>query len=325
MKIARREFLHLAAGAAALPALPRIAGAQAYPSRPVRLLVGYGAGATPDIYARLIAEWLSVRLGQTFVTENRPGAATNLAAEAVVRAEPDGYTILLVASPNFINATLYGNLNFNFLRDIAPVASIGRAPFVMVVTPAFPARTVAEFIAYAKANPGKINMASGGTGTLTHFAGELFKMLAGVDMVHVPYRTEALGLSDMIGGRADVMFVPVTTSIEHIRSEKIRALAVTTAMRLDLLPDVPPIGETVPGYEVNGWAGIGAPKNTPAAIVGTLNAAINAGLADPALRGRLMAIGSLPIALSPADYGKVFVTETEKWAKVIKFAGIKAE
>jgi tripartite-type tricarboxylate transporter receptor subunit TctC len=284
-----------------------------------------GAAPTPEIYARLVAGWLTERLGQTFVTENRPGAATNLAAEAAVRSEPDGYTLLLVASPNFINATLYGNLNFNFIRDIAPVASVGRAPFVMVVPPSFPARSVAEFVAYAKANPGKINMASGGTGTLTHFSGELFKMLAGVDMVHVPYRTEALGLTDMIAGRADVMFVPVTTSIEHIRTGKLRALAVTTAMRLDLLPDAPPIGDFVPGYEVTGWAGIGAPRNTPAAIVDALNAAINAGLADAALKGRLLAIGSLPIALSSADYGKVFVTETEKWARVIKFAGIKPE
>jgi tripartite-type tricarboxylate transporter receptor subunit TctC len=329
MDFLRREFfakfLHLTAGAAALMARSRVAGAQTYPSRPVRVLVGYGAGATPDIYARLVAGWLTGRLGQTFVTENRPGAATNLAAEAAVRAEPDGYTLLLVASPNFINATLYDNLNFNFIRDIAPVASVGRAPFVMVVPPSFPARSVAEFIAYAKANPGKINMASGGTGTLTHFSGELFKMLAGVDMVHVPYRTEALGLTDMIAGRADVMFVPVTTSIEHIRTGKLRALAVTTAMRLDLLPDAPPIGDFVPGYEVTGWAGIGAPRNTPAAIVDALNAAINAGLADAALKGRLLAIGSLPIALSSADYGKVFVTETEKWARVIKFAGIKPE
>jgi tripartite-type tricarboxylate transporter receptor subunit TctC len=325
MKLHRRKLLYLTAGAAALTAASRIASAQVYPARPVHILVGYGPGSTPDIYARVVAEWLSQRLGQTFVVENKAGAATNLAAEAVVRADPDGYTLLLVASPNFINTTLYDNLNFNFIRDIAPVASIARAPFVMVVTPSFPAKTVPEFIAYAKANPGKINMASGGTGTLTHFAGELFKMLAGVDMVHVPYHTDALALTDMIAGRADVIFDPVTTSIEHIRAGRLRAMAVTTATPLDMLPDVPPIGEFVPGYEVNGWAGIGAPKATPAAIVDALNAAVNAGLTDPTMKARVLAIGALPISLSPADYGKVFVTETDKWAKVIKFAGIKAE
>jgi tripartite-type tricarboxylate transporter receptor subunit TctC len=325
MLIPRRHFLHLTAGAAALPAASRVACAQAYPARPVHIVVGYGPGTAPDVYARLIAEWLSERLGQSFVTDNRPGAGTNLAAEAVIRATPDGYTLLLVASPNFINATLYGNLNFNFNRDIAPVASIARAPFAMVVTPSFPAKTVPEFIAYAKANPGKINMASGGTGTLTHFSGELFKMLAGVDMVHVPYRTDALALTDMISGRADVIFDPVTTSIEHIRAGRLRAMAVTTAAPLDMLPDVPTVGASVPGYEVTGWAGIGAPRGTPAAIVDALNAAINAGLADPKLKGHFTDIGALPIALSPAEYGKIFVSETEKWAKVIKFAGIKAE
>jgi len=325
MKLHRRKLLYLTAAAAALPAASRIARAQAYPARPVRILVGYGAGSTPDIYARVVADWLTQRLGQTFVVENKPGAATNLAAEAVVRADPDGYTLLLAAAPNFINATLYDNLNFNFIRDIAPVASIARAPFVMVVTPSFPARTVAEFVAYAKANPGKINMASGGTGTLTHFAGELFKMLAGVDMVHVPYRTDALALTDMIAGRADVIFDPVATCLEHIKAGRLRAMAVTTAMPLDILPDVPTIAASVPGYEVSGWAGIGAPKATPGAIVDALNAAVNAGLADPATKQRLLAIGALPIALSPADYGKVFVTETDKWAKVIKFAGIKPE
>jgi tripartite-type tricarboxylate transporter receptor subunit TctC len=302
-----------------------LAWAQSWPARPVRVVVGYPAGIAPDIVARLLGQRLTPRLGQQFVIENRPGAGTSIATEDVVRAPADGYTLLLAAAANTINTALYPALNFNFIRDIAPVASVGRAPFVMVVPPSFPARSVAEFVAYAKANPGKINMASGGTGTLTHFSGELFKMLAGVDMVHVPYRTEALGLTDMIAGRADVMFVPVTTSIEHIRTGKLRALAVTTAMRLDLLPDAPPIGDFVPGYEVTGWAGIGAPRNTPAAIVDSLNAAINAGLADAQLKGRLFDIGSLPIALSPADYGKVFVTETEKWARVIKFAGIKPE
>jgi len=325
MTIPRRLFLRLTAGAAVLPAVSRIASAQTYPARPVHIFVGYGPATAPDIYARLIAEWLSERLGQNFVTDNRPGAATNLAAEAVVRAPPDGYTLLLVASPNFINATLYGNLNFNFLRDVAPVASIARAPFVMVVTPSFPAKTVPEFIAYAKANPGKINMASGGTGTLSHFSGELFKMMTGVDMLHVPYRSDTLALTDMISGRADVIFDPVTTSLDHIRAARLRAMAVTTATPLEILPDIPTVGRSVPGYEVTGWAGIGAPKDTPAAIVDALNAAINAGLADPKLKGRLIDIGALPIALPPADYGKVFVSETEKWAKVIKFAGIKAE
>jgi tripartite-type tricarboxylate transporter receptor subunit TctC len=325
MTIPRRRFLRLTAGAAALPAVSRVARAETYPARPVHILVGYGPATAPDIYARLIAEWLSQQLGQNFVTENRPGAATNLAAEAAARAAPDGYTLLLVASPNFINATLYGNLNFNFLRDIAPVASIARAPFVMVVTPSFPAKTVPEFIAYAKANPGKINMASGGTGTLSHFSGELFKMMTGVDMLHVPYRTDTLALTDMISGRADVIFDPVTTSLDHIRAGRLRAMAVTTAAPLELLPDVPTVGQSVPGYEVTGWAGIGAPRDTPAAILDALNAAINAGLADAKLKGRLIDIGALPIAVSPADYGKIFVSETEKWAKVIKFAGIKAE
>ena len=325
MQFHRRQFLRVTAGAAALPAASRIARAQSYPARPVHLLVGYGPATAPDVYARVAAEWLSERLGQSFVVENRPGAGTNLAAEAVSRAQPDGYTLLLVASPNFINATLYGNLNFNFLHDIAPVASIARAPFAMVVTPSFPAKTVPEFIAYAKANPGKINMASGGTGTLTHFAGELFKLLAGVDMVHVPYRTDALALTDMIAGRADVIFDPVTTSLDNIRAGRLRAMAVTTATPLEMLPDIPTVGESVPGYEVTGWAGLGTPANTPAPIVTTLNAALNAGLADPSLKARLLAIGALPIALSPAEYAKVFVSETEKWAKVIKFAGIKAE
>jgi len=325
MKLPRRKFLHLAAGAAALSALLRIALAQTYPARPVRVIVGFAPGTTPDIYARLIGEWLSDRFGQRFVIENRPGAGTNIATEAVVRAPPDGYTLLLVVAPNLINATLYDKLNFNFIRDITPVASIGRTPFVMVVNPSFPAKTVPEFIAYAKANPSKINMASGGTGTLTHVTGELFKMMAGVDMLHVPYRGEVSALTDLISGRAQVMFTPIITSIEQIRAERLRALAVTTATRLEVLPDVPTVGEFVPGYEVSGWTGIGVPKNTPAEIINELNNAINAGLADPKIKARLADLGGTVLALSPAAYGKIIADETEKWAKVIKFAGIKPE
>jgi len=325
VKLPRRKFLHLAAGAAALPALLRIALAQTYPARPVRVIVGFAPGTTPDIYARLIGEWLSDRFGQRFVIENRPGAGTNIATEAVVRAPPDGYTLLLVVAPNLINATLYDKLNFNFIRDITPVASIGRTPFVMVVNPSFPAKTVPEFIAYAKANPSKINMASGGTGTLTHVTGELFKMMAGVDMLHVPYRGEVSALTDLISGRAQVMFTPIITSIEQIRAERLRALAVTTATRLEVLPDVPTVGEFVPGYEVSGWTGIGVPKNTPAEIINELNNAINAGLADPKIKARLADLGGTVLALSPAAYGKIIADETEKWAKVIKFAGIKPE
>jgi tripartite-type tricarboxylate transporter receptor subunit TctC len=325
MEIPRRQFLNLAASAVALPAASRIARADTYPSRPVRLMVGYGPATAPDVYARLTTEWLSQNLGQSFVVENRPGAATNLAAEAVAHANPDGYTLLTVASPNFINVTLYTKLNFNFIQDIAPVASIARVPFVMVVTPSFPAKTVPEFIAYAKANPGKINMASGGTGTLTHFSGELFKMLAGVDMLHVPYRTDPLAMTDMMSGRADVIFDPIAAALDNVRTGKLRALAVTSKTRLDIFPDLPPIADFVPGYEVNGWTGIGAPHGTPDPVIATLNKSVNAGLADPSLQQHIVALGGVPVALSAADYGKVFVSETEKWAKVIQFAGIKTE
>ena len=276
MKLPRRQFLHLAAGAAALPAVSRIAWAQAYPTRPVRIIVGFAAGGAADIIARLIGQWLSERLGQPFVIENRPGAGSNIATEAVVRAPPDGYTLLLVGTANAINATLYDKLNFNFIRDIAPVAGIIRVPNVMVVNPSVPAKTVPEFIAYAKANPGKINMASGGIGTAAHVSGELFKMMAGVDMVHVPYRGAAPALTDLLGGQVQVMFASMPSSIEHIRAGKLRALAVTTATRSEALPDIPTVGEFVPGYEASAWYGVGAPKDTPAEIVDKLNKEINA-------------------------------------------------
>jgi tripartite-type tricarboxylate transporter receptor subunit TctC len=325
MKLPRRTFLHLAADAAALPAASRFAWAEAYPTRPVRLVVGFPAGGTPDLFARLIGQWLSERLGQPFVIENRPGAGTNIGTETVVRAPPDGYTLLFVAAPNVINATLYENLNFNFIRDIAPVASVGGVPFIMVVNPLFPAKTVPEFIAYAKANPGKINMASTGTGNLTHVAGELFKMMAGVDMLHVPYRGEAPAQTDLLSGRVQVMFDPIPSSIGYVRTDKLRALAVASATRSEVLPDLPTVGDFVPGYEVSGVTGIGAPKSTPAAIIDKLNKEINAGLADAAMKARFADLGTTVVASLPADFGKLIAEETEKWAKVIKFAGIKPE
>jgi tripartite-type tricarboxylate transporter receptor subunit TctC len=289
----------------------------------VRIVVGYTPGSAPDIAGRLIGEWLSGRLGQQFVTEDKPGAGTNLSTEAVVRAAPDGYTLLLVATPNMISGLLHDNLNFNFVRDIAPVAYIGATPFVMVVTPSFPANTVAEFIAYAKANPGKINMASNGAGNLSHVAGEMFKMLAGVDLYHVPYHGELEAQADLIAGRAQVMFDPIISALGHIQSGKLRALAVTTPQPVALLPDVPTIVATVPGYEVTGGLGIGATHGTPADVIDKLNGAINAGLADDKVRGRLVALGNIPMPMSPADYGKLIAAETDKWDKVIKFAGIK--
>jgi tripartite-type tricarboxylate transporter receptor subunit TctC len=325
MKLPRRRFLHLAAGAAALPALPRVASALDYPTRPVHIIVGFPAGGTPDLLARLIGEWLSERLGQSFVIENRPGAATNIATELVARAAPDGYTLLLVASPNVTNVTLYPNLKFNFIRDITPVASIGGVPFIMVVNPSFPAKTVPEFIAYAKAHPGQINVASTGTGNLTYMAAELFKMMAGVDMVQVPARGEAAAQSDLLSGRVQVMFDPIPSSIGYVQTGKLRALAVTTATRSDVLPDLPPVGDLVPGYEVSGTVGIGAPRGTPDEIITTLNKEINAGLADPKLRARLAEVGTMVLVGSPADFGKVITAETEKWGKVIRAAGIKAE
>ena len=324
MKLPRRQFLHLAAGAAALPAVSRFARAQAYPTKPVRMVVGNAAGGAPDIFARLIGQWLSDRLGQPFLVENRPGAATNIATEAVVRALPDGYTLLLITTTGAINATVYDKLNFNFIRDIAPVASVVRLPLIMLVHPSVPVKTVPEFIAYAKANPGKISMASTGIGSPTHMSGELFKMMAGVDMVHVPYRGGTAVLTDLIGGQVQVLFIG-TETIGHIKSGKLRALAVTTATRLDLLPDIPTVAEYLPGYEVSAWFGIGAPRNTPADIIEKLNKEINAALADPNIKARLADLGGTALAGSAADFAKLIAEETEKWAKVIRAANIKAE
>jgi tripartite-type tricarboxylate transporter receptor subunit TctC len=325
VKFPRRQFLHLAAGAAALPAVSGIARAQAYPTRPVRIIVGFPAGGAADTVARLMGQSLSERLGQPFVIENRPGAGSNIGTEAVVRAAPNGYTLLLVLSSNAINATLYENLNFNFIRDIAPVAGFARTPLVMVVNPLVPANTVPEFIAYAKANPGKINMASDGIGTPPHVAGELFKFMAGIDMIHVPYKGSALALTDLLDGRVQVDFSPIISSIEHIRAGKLRALAVTTAARLEMLPDIPTVGEFLPGYEASSWQGAGVPANTPAEIVTRLNIEIDAGLADPKLKAHLADIGSVPMPMSHVDFGEFIAEETEKWAKVIKSANIKAD
>ena len=323
MKLPRRQFLHLAAGAAALPAVSRIARAQTYPSRPARIIVGFAAGGTLDIIARLLGQWLSERFGQPFVIENRPGGGGNVGTEAVVRAPPDGYTLLLVGSPNMINATLYEKLNFNFIRDIAPVASTDRAPLIMEVNQTFPARSVPEFIAFAKANPGKINMASAGIGTGQHLAGEMFKMMAGVDMAHVPYRSAGPALTDLISGQVQVMFDALPASIEHIRAGRLRALAATTATRLDALPDIPTVAEFVPGYEASAVHGVGAPKNTPTEIVDRLNKEINVALADPKMAARLADLGLTVLSGSPADFGKLIADETEKWAKVVKFSGAK--
>ena len=325
MKLARRRFLHLAAGAAALVIVSRVARAQSYPSRPVHLVVGFPAGGGTDTIARLLAQSLSERLGQPFVIENRPGAGTNIGTEAVVRAPADGYTLLYVTAANAINATLYDKLNFNFIRDIAPVAGIVRLASVMVVHPSFPAKTIPEFIAYAKANPGKINMASAGTGNSSHVSGELFKMLSGVDMVHVPYRGGAPALQDLIGGQVHVMFDAIGNSLEHIRQGTLRPLGVTTAQRSDALPDVPAIDEFVPGYETSVWYGIGVPRNTPAEIVERLNKEINSALADPRMKARLADMGGTIITGSPADFGALIAAETEKWAKVVKFSGAKPD
>jgi tripartite-type tricarboxylate transporter receptor subunit TctC len=323
MKFPRRNFLHLAAGAAALPALPRIARAQAYPSRTVRIIVPVAPGAGIDIVARLIGQWLSERFGQPFVIENRPGGGTNIGTEAVIRSAADGYTLLLVTPANAINATLYDKLNFNFIRDIAPVAGITRESLVMVVNPSVPAKTVPEFIAYAKANPGKLNMASGGIGTISHMSGELFKMMTGINMVHVPYRGAAPALTDLIGAQVQVMISSMPASIQYIRAGNLRALAVTTAMRSETLPDIPTVSEFLPGYEAPTWYGIGVPKNTPADI--KLNKEINAALADPKMKARLADLGGAVLPGSPADFGKLIAEETEKWAKVIRAANLKAE
>jgi tripartite-type tricarboxylate transporter receptor subunit TctC len=321
----RRQFLRLAAGAGALPAATRIAAAQAYPTRPVHLVVGYPPGGVTDITARLIAPWLSERLGQQFVVENRPGAGSNIATEAVARALPDGYTLLLISSSNAANVTLYDNLNFDFLRDIVPVASIGRDAFVMVVNPSFPAKTVPEFIAYAKANPGKLNMATSGSGSGSDLFGQLFRVMAAVDLVAVHYRGVGPALPDLLAGRVEVIFLPVATAIGSIRAGKLRPLGVTTTTRRDVLPDVPAIGDFVPGYEATNWEGIGAPANTPPEIIAILNKQVNAALVDTTFKARLADLGGVTIAGSPADFGKLIADETEKWAKVIKAANIKPE
>jgi tripartite-type tricarboxylate transporter receptor subunit TctC len=325
MKLPRRNFLHLSAGAAALPAVSRFARAQAYPTRPVHLIVPFAPAGPSDILARLIGQSLSERLGQQFVIDNRPGGGGNIGTEAVVRAPADGYTLLIVGAWNAVNATFYDKLNYNFIRDIAPVASIIRTPFVMAVNPTVPAKTVPEFIAYAKASPGKINYASAGTGTSSHLTGELFKMMAGVEMVHVPYRGSTPALTDLLGGQVQVMFDATPSSLPHIRAGKLRPLAVTTATRMEILPDVPTVGEFVPGYEASVWWGVGAPKATPAEIVERLNKEINAGLADPKIKARLADLGGIALTGSPADFGKLIADETEKWGKVVKFTGIKAE
>jgi tripartite-type tricarboxylate transporter receptor subunit TctC len=325
MKFPRRQFLHLAAGAAALPAVTRIARAQAYPTRPVRLVVGYAAGGGADIMARLISQWLSERLGQSFIIENRPGGGSNIAAEAVVRSPPDGYTLLLVSATNAINATLYDKLNFNFIRDITPVAGISGVSSVVYVHPSFPAETIPEFIAYAKANPGKLSMASGGIGSSAHMAGELFKMMAGVNLVHVPYRGQGPALIDLFGGQVQVIFATTPGTTEYVRNGKLRALAVTTETRVDVLPDVPTVRDFVPGYEASQWYGIGAPRNTPVEIIGKLNNEINAALGDPKFKARLADVGGTMLTGSPADFGKLVADETEKCGKVIRTANIKAE
>ena len=325
MNLPRRKFLHLAAGAAALPFAPHVARAQVYPTRPVRLIVPLAPGGATDIVARLMGQWLSERLGQPFIIENRPGAGGNIGTDTVVKARPDGYTILMASTTNAINATLYDKLSFNFIRDIAPVATISRNTLVMVVHPSLPAKTVPEFIAYAKANPRKLNMASPGNGSPNHVSGELFKMMTGVDMVHVPYRSGGPALTDLLGGQMQVMFPATVSSIEYIRAGRLRALAVTAATRSDELPDIPTVAEFVPGYEASNWFGVGAPKATPAEIVEKLNEEINAGLADPKIKARLAELGAVVLAGSPADFGKLIAEDTEKWAKVIKSAGIKPE
>jgi tripartite-type tricarboxylate transporter receptor subunit TctC len=325
MKLPRRKFLHLAAGAAALPAVSRFTWAQAYPTRPVRIIVPTAPGGLPDILARLIGPWLSERLGQQFVIENRPGGGGNIGTEAVVRASPDGYTLLMAGTFNAINATLYDKLNFNFIRDIAPVAGIMRVPEVMVINPSVPAKTVAEFIAYAKANPGKINLGSGGIGTPGHVDGELFKMMAGVDLVHVPYRGGGPVMTDLLGGQVQVLFGSTSLTIEQIRAGKLRPLAVTTATRWEGLPDLPTVSEFLPGYEASAWSGVGAPRNTPAKIIDTLNKEINAALANPKMKARIADLGGTVLTGSPTDFGKFIADETEKRGKVIRAANIKAE
>jgi tripartite-type tricarboxylate transporter receptor subunit TctC len=325
MSLSRRQLLQLAAAAIAAPAPARRALAQSYPARPVRLIIGYTPGGSADLTARLLGQWLTERLGQTFVVESRPGGGTNIATEAVVRAAPDGYTLLLVAPANAINATLYEKLNYDFIRDTVPIAGLIRFPNVMEVNPAVPAKTVPEFIAYAKANPGKINYASSGNGSTIQMSAELFKMMVGVDMVHVPYRGGAPALTDMLAGQVQVMFDNLPTSIEHIRAGKLRPLAITSTTRSELIPDVPTLSDFVPGYESSAWYGVGAPKGTPAEIVNRLNKEINAILADPKAKARIAEMGATLITGSPADFGKLVADETEKWGKVVKFSGARAD
>ena len=325
MKLARRRLLQLAAGAAALPAVTRMAAAQSYPTRPLRMIIGYPPGGSADITARLTGQWLSERLGQPVVVESRPGAATNLATEAVVRAPGDGYTLLLVAPANAINATLYDKLSFNFLRDIVPVAGIIRFPNVVVVNPSLPIKTIPELIAYARANPGKLNMASSGNGSTIHMSGELFKMLTGINMVHVPYRGGAPALTDLIAGQVHVMFDNIPTSAAHIKGGKLRGLAVTSATRSQVLPDLPTVADVLPGYEASAWYGLGVPKNTPGEVIDTVNKAMNAVLADPKAQARFAELGASLLPGSPADFGKLLADETEKWGKVVKFSGAKPD
>jgi tripartite-type tricarboxylate transporter receptor subunit TctC len=325
MKAPRRRFLRLAAGAVTLPAVARIARAEVYPSRPVRLIVGFAAGGAADIVARLMGQWLSERLRQSFIIENRPGAGSNTAAEAVIKAPPDGYTLLHVTVSNAINATLYERLDFDILRDIAPVASIYGSPGVMEVNPTVPATTVPEFIAYAKAHPGRINMASAGNGSPQHLYGELFKAMAGVELVHVPYRVYPTALADLLGGQVQVMFDALASSIPHLKAGRLRALALTTAMRSPILPDLPTVGEFVPGYEASGWQGIGTPRGTPVEIIDRLNTEVLAGLADPKMKARIADLGGVALPGSPADFAKLIAEDTAKWGKVIKWAGIKVE
>jgi tripartite-type tricarboxylate transporter receptor subunit TctC len=325
MKLPRRKFLHLAAGAALLPAAARIARAESYPSRTVRLIVGFAPSGATDIMGRLMGQWLSERLGRTFIIENRAGAGSNVGTEVVVNAAPDGYTLLVATVVNAINATLYDKLNFNFIRDIAPVGGIHREPLVLVVNPSWQARTVPEFIAYAKANRGKINMASGGVGSANHLSGELFKMMTGVDLVHVPYRGAGPALIDLLGGQVQVLFATMSSSISYIRDGRLRALAVTTATPSPVLPDIPTVAEFVPGYEASFWSGIGAPKNTPAEIIDKVNKEMNGGLADPKMKARFADLGSTDLPGSPADFGRLIAEETEKMAKVVKFCGAKVE
>jgi tripartite-type tricarboxylate transporter receptor subunit TctC len=325
MPPARRQFLRLAACAAALPVLPRVGAAQSYPARTVRIVVGFTAGGSTDIGARLIGQWLQDRLGQPFVVENRPGAGTNIATESVVRAPPDGYTLLMVGPSSAVNATLYDKLSFVFLRDIAPVAGLTRQPQVLLVNPSVPAATVPELIAYAKANPGRITMASAGTGSMGHLVGEFFKMTAGVDFVHVPYRGAGPALTDLLGGQVLTSFAGIAGSIEYVRTGKLRALAVTTATRAEALPDVPAVGESLPGFEAGDWLGVGAPRGTPAEVVEVLNREITAGIADPRIRARFAELGGTPMALTPGGFGRLVAEETAKWGRVVRGAGIRAE